>query len=44
MKDAAQLYNIPYTTLFHKLKNRMIHHNAQINNRKLTTTEEKALL
>ena len=44
MKDAAQLYDVLYTTLFHRLKGRTTCHNAQINNRKLTTTEEKALL
>ena len=44
IKTAAQLYNVPYTTLHHRLKGRMTRHNVQINNRKLTTTEEKALL
>jgi hypothetical protein len=44
IKTVAQLYNVPYTTLHHRLKGRMTRHNAQINNRKFTTTEEKALL
>ena len=44
MKDATQLYNVPYITLFHRLKGRTTCYNVQINNRKLITTEEKALL
>jgi hypothetical protein len=44
IKTATQLYNIPYTTLHHRLKGRITRHNVQINNRKLIITEEKALL
>jgi hypothetical protein len=41
---AAQLYNVPYRTLYYRLKGRPMRQNAQINNRKLTITEEKTLL
>ena len=44
IRHASKLYEVPFTTLRDRLSGRITRHNAQINNRKLTTTEEKALL
>jgi hypothetical protein len=44
IRVAAQLYNVLYRTLYYRLKGRPMCQNVQINNRKLTITEEKALL
>jgi hypothetical protein len=40
----VQLYNVSYGILYYKLKGRSTRQDAQINNRKLTITEEKTLL
>jgi hypothetical protein len=44
LQVAAHLYNVSYTILYNRFHGRITRQNAQINNRKLTTTEEKALL
>jgi hypothetical protein len=40
----SQLYNVPYTTFNHRLRGRVTRQDTQINNRRLTTAEEKALV
>jgi len=44
IRATAALYNIPRTTLQDQLHGRAMLRNAQVNNRKLTPTEEQALL
>ena len=44
IRAAAALYNIPRTTLQDQLHGTVMQRDAQINNRKLTPTEEQALL
>ena len=44
IRAAAALYNIPRTTLQDQLHGGGTRHDAQVNNRKLTPTEEQALL
>jgi hypothetical protein len=44
IRVASQLYNVPYATLYHRLRGRTTRQDAQVNNRLLTTTEEKVLI
>ena len=44
IRAAAALYDVPETTLKDRLRGRVARKDAQINNRKLSPTEEQALL
>lgn len=44
IKKAAGLYGIPFTTLQNRLNGRTTRENSQLNNRKITSTEESVLV
>jgi hypothetical protein len=44
IRAASRLYEVPYTSVHNRLNGLTTRHNAQVNNRRLTSTEEKTLI